>query len=81
MLSHMSRGQLEQDVQEAHNKEERVQIGSSFDDISRWRFLAGVPLIYIPILIGLVPMILCALLVRGHLRMVRACNSTGKPLV
>ena len=74
MLSHMSQGQLEQEVEKAQHKEERVQIGSHFDDIPHWRFLAGVPLIYIPILIGIVPMILCALLVRAHLRMVGACK-------
>ena len=74
MLSQMSQEQLEHEVQEARHKEERVQIGSSFDEISQWRFLAGVPLIYIPILIGIVPMVLCALLVRAHLSMVGACN-------
>ena len=74
MLSQMSQAELEQDVQEAGHNEERVQIGSSFDDIPHWRFVAGLPLIYFPILIGIVPMILCALLVRAHLRMVGACN-------
>jgi len=61
-------------VQETRRKEERVQIGSNFDEIPHWRFLAGVFLIYVPILLGLVPMILCALLVRTHLRMVGASN-------
>jgi hypothetical protein len=61
-------------VQETRRKEERVQIGSNFDETPHWRFLAGVFLIYVPILLGLVPMILCALLVRTHLRMVGASN-------
>lgn len=56
------------------SKEERVQIGSSFDETPRWKFLAGVPLIYVPILVGIVPVILCAVLVRTHLRMVGARN-------
>lgn len=56
----------------AKRNEERVQIGGNFDEIPHWRFLAGVPLIYLPILVGIVPMILCALLVRTHLWMVGA---------
>ena len=59
-------------VQETKRKQERVQIGGNFHEIPQWRFLAGVLLIYIPILVGTVPMILCALLVRTHLRMVGA---------
>lgn len=61
-------------VQQAKHKEERVQIGGNFDEVPRWKFLAGVPLIYVPILVGIVPMVLCALLVRTHLRMVGARN-------
>jgi hypothetical protein len=61
-------------VQETQRKKERVQIGGNFVETPHWRFLAGVPLIYVPILVGIVPMILCALLVRTHLRMVGACN-------
>jgi hypothetical protein len=53
-------------------REERVQIGGYFDETPHWRFLAGVPLIYIPILVGIVPLVLCALLVRTHLWMVGA---------
>ena len=59
-------------VQQTKRKQERVQIGGNFHEIPQWRFLAGVPLIYIPILVATVPMILCALLVRTHLRMVGA---------
>lgn len=59
-------------VQQAKRKQERVQIGGNFQEVPEWRFLTGVPLIYIPILVGIVPMILCALLVRTHLRMVGA---------
>jgi hypothetical protein len=61
-------------VQQTKRKGERVHIGGNFDEIPRWKFLAGVPLIYVPILVGIVPMILCALLVRTHLRMVGARN-------
>jgi hypothetical protein len=61
-------------AQETQRKQERVQIGTNFDETPHWRFLAGVPLIYVPILAGIVPMILCVLLVRAHLRMVGACN-------
>jgi hypothetical protein len=60
--------------QQSQGEEERVQIGGSFDETPHWRFLAGVPLIYLPILVGIVPLILCALLVRTHLRMVGARN-------
>ena len=56
------------------HKEERVQIGENFQQIPQWRFLASIPWIYIPILVGVVPMILCVLLVRTHLWMVGACN-------
>lgn len=59
-------------VQETQRKEERVQIGGNFHETPQWRFLTGVPLIYIPILVGVVPMIVCTLLVRAHLRMVGA---------
>jgi hypothetical protein len=61
-------------VHKTRRKEDRVEIGVDFQEIPQWRFLAGVPLIYIPILVGVVPMILCALLVRTHLRMVGASN-------
>jgi hypothetical protein len=59
-------------VQQTKPKEERVQIGSYFEDIPQWRFLAGVPLIYIPILVSIVPLVISALLVRTHLWMVGA---------
>ena len=59
-------------VQQNKRKKERVQIGGDFHETPRWRFLAGVPLIYVPILVGIVPMILCTLLVRTHLRIVGA---------
>lgn len=59
-------------VQQTKPKGERVQIGGYFDETPHWRFLAGVPLIYIPILVGSVPLVLCALLVRTHLWMVGA---------
>jgi hypothetical protein len=61
-------------LQQSKRKEERVQIGRNFDETPRWRFLVGIPLIYVPILLGIVPMILCAFLVRTHLGMVGACN-------
>jgi hypothetical protein len=61
-------------VRQTKRKGDRVQIGGNFQQIPQWRFLAGVPLIYIPILVGIVPMILCALLVKTHLRMVGANN-------
>jgi hypothetical protein len=61
-------------VPKIKHKEERVQIGENFQQIPQWRFLASVPLIYIPILVGIVPMILCVLLARTHLRMVGARN-------
>jgi hypothetical protein len=61
-------------VQETKGERERVHIGGNFDEIPHWRFLAGVPLIYVPILVGIVPMILCSFLVRAHLRMVGAGN-------
>lgn len=48
----------------------RVQIGCGFQEHPRWKFLAGVPLIYLPILVGLLPMIICALLIRTHLTLV-----------
>jgi hypothetical protein len=60
--------------QQTKRTEERVQIGGSFDEIPHWRFLAGVPLIYLPIFIWMAPMVLCALLVRTHLWMVGARN-------
>ena len=61
-------------LRQTKGTQDRLQIGGNFDDTPRWRFLAGVPLIYVPILVGIVPMILCAVLVRTHLRMVGACN-------
>ncbi|MDY6838560.1 MAG: hypothetical protein SWH78_11350 [Thermodesulfobacteriota bacterium] len=60
------------DLLDTERNEDRVETGSNFDEIPQWRFLAGVPLIYVPILVGIVPMILCALLVRIHLWMVGA---------
>ena len=48
----------------------RVQIGCNFQQHPRWKFLAGVPLIYGPLLVGILPLIACALLVRTHLTLV-----------
>ena len=59
-------------AQQTKCKEKRVEIGGNFHKNPRWKFLAGVPLIYVPILVAIVPMILCALLVQTHLRMVGA---------
>ena len=57
-------------VRQIDREKERVQIGCNFQQHPRWKFLAGVPLIYIPILIGILPLIVCAFLVRTHLTLV-----------
>jgi len=54
--------------------EERVEIGCHFQQHPRWKFLAGVPLIYLPILIGVLPLIVCTFLVRTHLTLVGGHN-------
>ncbi len=56
--------------QRINREEERLQIGCNFHKVPRWKLLAGVPLIYIPILAAVLPMIVAALLVRTHLTMV-----------
>ena len=61
-------------VQQIGRKTDRVQIGCGFQQHPRWKFLAGVPLIYLPILIGLLPMIACVLLVKTHLTLVGGHN-------
>jgi hypothetical protein len=53
---------------------ERIQIGCSFQKHPRWKFLLGVPLIYVPILVGILPLMACALLVRTHLTLVGGHN-------
>jgi hypothetical protein len=53
-------------VEETQRKQERVQIGSNFDETPQWRCLAGVLLIDVSILVRIVPMILCAILVGTH---------------
>lgn len=57
-------------AQNVKRNEPRLRIGCNYHKTPRWKFIAGIPLIYLPILVGLLPMILCALLVRAHLRMV-----------
>jgi hypothetical protein len=54
-------------VRQIDRERERVMIGCHFHQHPKWKFLAGVPLIYLPILVGILPLILCALLVRTHL--------------
>lgn len=49
---------------------DRVQIGCNFREHPRWKFLAGVPLIYVPLLFGIPPLIVSAVLVRTHLTLV-----------
>jgi hypothetical protein len=56
------------------SQRERVQIGCNYSTHPRWKFLAGVPLIYIPILVGVIPMMICAALVRTHLKWVGGHN-------
>jgi len=57
-------------VRQLIRENDRAEIGCGFQQHPRWKFLAGVPLIYVPILVGVLPMILCALLVQTHLRLV-----------
>ena len=57
-------------VRQPGRRTDRVQIGCGFQQHPRWKFLAGVPLIYLPILVGLLPVIVCALLVRTHLTLI-----------
>lgn len=57
-------------AQEVNREEERLQLGCNFHKVPRWKFLAAIPLIYIPILVGALPVIVSALLVRTHLTMV-----------
>jgi hypothetical protein len=49
---------------------ERVQIGCNFRRQPQWKFLMGVPLIYVPILVGILPLVACTFLVRTHLTLV-----------
>ena len=57
-------------LEQASRDQDRVEIGCSFRRHPRWKFLLGVPLIYVPILVGILPMIVCAVLVRTHLTLV-----------
>jgi len=57
-------------AQEVNGEEERLQIGCNFHKVPQWKLFAAVPLTYIPILVGVLPMIVSALLVRTHLTMV-----------
>ena len=60
--------------QQASLKDQRVQIGCNFHRQPTWKWLLGVPLIYIPILVTVLPLIVAVLLVRGHLTLVGGHN-------
>ncbi len=53
---------------------QRVQIGCNFHTQPTWKWLVGVPLIYIPILVTVPPLILAVWLVRAHLTLVGGHN-------
>ena len=50
-------------TQDAH----RARIGCNYVSWPRWKFLTAIPLIYVPIVVGLLPLVATAILVRAHL--------------
>ena len=66
-LKALAAGQLRQESR-------RAEIGCHYLRHPRWKFLVAIPLIYMPILVGLLPLIVTTFLVRSHLKLAGGHN-------